>query len=230
MIIFDFFKLVLLIIFVYLIYYYFNFSESSLEQKEKEKSLKELFEEENRKKIREKYFQDQLLSYDDFIKKEINNNYQDNNCVCVFDLDNTITCGLDTAKHVIQECKKNNCQIVVNTARTSPYIEDIQLDYLNLPKNIEIYYGDHDQHSFKNYNHLIEYIALKKKEHLDTISKKYNTKKSRIILFDDNETNIKTAQKYGYSVIHANHPMCGLNWNSINILNKILSPTSTIPL
>ncbi len=148
-------------------------------------------------------------------------------CICVFDLDKTITCGLDQAKNAIKECRQNSCKFAFNTARPQPYYDDIKFSELTLNKDEienDVYHGNnYDMHKI-SYINLVNEIANKKVENLNIIHKKYNVPKKKIILFDDVIENIQHAQKHGYSVIHANHPVCGLNQhvksNIKDILNK----------
>lgn len=137
-------------------------------------------------------------------------------CVCVFDLDDTLTCGIPQAKQAIDTCRKNYCKFAINTARNSTYLEDIQLKELGLnPSEFvnDYYIGDwmDKNSSFVNHDNLIEYIAQTKVKHLQTISNKYKVPKDKVILFDDNDVNIKIAKENGFSVIHANSRTCGLN-------------------
>jgi len=149
-----------------------------------------------------------------------------NSCACVFDLDDTLTCNYANAKNAINACKQNGCVFAINTARTSSYYGDIPLDKLGLEENLfinDIYTGDwntvNKSFSRESFN---KHVANTKKEHLDTISKKYNILKNRIILFDDNINNITVAKENGYSTVHANDT-CGLNQNVLSEVNYILT-------
>lgn len=163
------------------------------------------------------------------IKNEINKltegymQYPENKCVCVFDLDDTITCNKDIAKEAIKECKNNGCKIAINTARQLKYYEDIDTDYLGLDQEdlSNFYTGPIDvDYSIPN-NNLHLKIAEKKVSNLDEIAFKFSVPKKKVILFDDNEHNIKMAEKHGYSIIHANNPACGLNYDVINNIRQI---------
>lgn len=136
--------------------------------------------------------------------------------ICVFDLDDTLTCGFDNAKAAIYECKINECKIAINTARPAPYYRDIKLKKLGLEKSDfegDIYYGDwiRDMVSSISYEKIMEKVVSTKVKHLKTLENKYNiSDRKKIILFDDHIGNIKGARDAGFSVIHANSVACGL--------------------
>lgn len=144
------------------------------------------------------------------------------NGVCAFDLDDTITCGIEQAAKAIQSCKKNNCKIAIITARPRKWYSDINLEDLGLKEEDfidDFYYGDNllcsfiDDVSFKNC------IANNKVRQLKHISEKYNIKPERILFFDDNHDNIKLASEAGFKCIHANHDLCGLPYNTHRIID-----------
>lgn len=159
-------------------------------------------------------------------------------CACVFDIDNTITCGFSRALNAVNECKKRNCVIALNTARilTDPttdskidlkkIYEDLDLNKLGLKEedfHDDVYYGTWLKNaSYTTNESLMKDISETKTKHLETIQKKYNLSKDRIILFDDNLYNIEDAKKNGFSVIHANHVGCGLNDNVVSEIKRIL--------
>jgi len=149
-------------------------------------------------------------------------------CICVFDLDDTITCGFDNARKAIDECKNRSCVFAVNTARTSPYYADIKFGELGIHPEIfkdNFYHGTwNSKMSYVSNSSLSDEIAKTKIEHLDTLHNKYGTAKDKIILFDDNDTNINLAKYHGYSTIIANHENCGLNNNVIKEISNILDP------
>lgn len=144
-----------------------------------------------------------------------NNKYS---CVCMFDLDDTITCNKEIAKNAINHCKKMNCKVGINTARQIPYIADIDLNYLGLTSDdLELFYLGPKIMTANN-------IAEQKVNALNDVYNKFNgiIPKNKIILFDDNFTNISTAKNYGYSIVHANNPTCGLNPYIIYQIDNIL--------
>lgn len=162
----------------------------------------------------------------------INNNNIENfsNCVCVFDIDDTITCGFDQAKKAIDECKKRSCLFAINTARTTKYHADIEYEKLGLTKDSFVEMFDDNfyngtwnkKNSYINQDELIKDIAKNKTEHLITIKSKYNVPNNRIILFDDNYENLKNAKLHGFSTIYANSESCGLGKNVVREISDIL--------
>ncbi len=147
------------------------------------------------------------------IKNEING-------VCVFDLDDTLTCGLENAKNAIQQCKINNYKLAINTARTGKYCDDIKFEKLGIEKHEiedDYYHGDEINFSNGGDKNLNIVIANKKVQNLNKIREKYDLQKNQIILFDDNHYNINLAKKEGYVVVHAN----GGNKNGCGIPEKL---------
>lgn len=161
-------------------------------------------------------------------KSEESFEFKKYNGICVFDLDDTLTCGYDNAREAIIECKINECKIAINTARAAPYYKDIKLDKLGLTKEDfkeDFYYGDwvKDLTSSMSWEQLKQKIAETKVKHLDTLKIKYNVDPKKIILFDDSDSNIDAAKAAGYSTIHANSVACGLNENVVKNIRKIMN-------
>lgn len=154
-------------------------------------------------------------------------NFIENNpeCICAFDLDNTITCGIDRAALAIKTCKKNNCKIAINTARQSRWHSDLKLDKLGLTADdydSDFYHGEPFMCSFMDNKCLENNIASTKVKHLDTLSSKWNIEPRKIILFDDVIHNIEAARNSGYSTVFANHDLCGLPSDVDKKIEKIL--------
>ncbi len=148
------------------------------------------------------------------------------NGVCVFDLDNTITCGIQNAKIAIDVCRNNNYKIAINTARPTLWYSDIKLDELGLDEHEfidDFYYGKPFNCSFTDNSCLINSISETKVDHLDTISKKWNIRPKNIILFDDQYYNISKANEKGYSTVFANNPQCGLSDNIKEQIEKLIT-------
>ena len=162
------------------------------------------------------------------LQDENEKQYSETTCVCVFDLDHTITCGIDRASTAVRECKKRNCKIAINTARPMPYYRDIKLDKLGLSEKDfkdDFYYGEFLEGliSKMTRGQLTNTISDTKSKHLKTIQDKYKIlDPKRIILFDDVLANVDGAKKNGFSAIHANHPKCGLNDNIIGDIEILL--------
>lgn len=158
----------------------------------------------------------------------IEKKYSETTCVCVFDLDHTITCGLDRAAAAVKECKIRHCKIAINTARPMPYYSDIKLDVLGLTEKDfkdDFYHGEFIEGLISTLSHgqLTKTISDTKSRHLKTIKDKYKILDSkRIILFDDVFRNVEDARKNGFGGIHANHPKCGLNESIREDISRLL--------
>jgi hypothetical protein len=154
--------------------------------------------------------------------------YSETTCICVFDLDHTLTCGYDRASVAVNLCKERNCKIAINTARPIPYYKDIKLEKLGLKKSDfkdDFYHGEFLEGLVSTMTHgqLSKTIADTKIKHLKTIQEKYQIlDPKRIILFDDVLKNVEDAKKNGFSGIHANHPKCGMNDNVVSDIKNIL--------
>jgi hypothetical protein len=121
----------------------------------------------------------------------------DKNCICSFDLDNTLSNSKD-AKISVNECIKNKCKLIVNTARPSDWIEDIDTSKINLT-NFDHYFNPTSR--MQNMNGIIN----KKIEILEKAKKKHNVKENVCIFhFDDNVNIINSMNRKGYSTIIAN--------------------------
>jgi FMN phosphatase YigB (HAD superfamily) len=145
--------------------------------------------------------------------------------VCVFDLDNTITCGIERAAEAIKFCKDNSFKIAINTARPTKWFDDLKLEKLGLTIEDfkdDFYFGKSFECSFTDQNCFEDSISQTKVDHLHNISKKYNVPPNKIILFDDQYYNIKKAKEHGFSTVYANHQECGLPEHTISILESIV--------
>lgn len=133
--------------------------------------------------------------------------------VCAFDLDNTITCGLEQAKEAIAHCRKRNAKITINTARPTKWYSDININKLGLTEDDlnEFYHGDINQS-----------VENTKVRHLITMSNKWNVPRNKVILFDDLISNINSARENGFSAIHANNQTCGLPTDVTKQIDEIL--------
>ena len=147
------------------------------------------------------------------------------NGICAFDLDNTITCGIDRASAAIAYCKSKGCKIAINTARPSKWYSDLDLIGLGLhPDDFDsdFYHGQALQCSFGDKRCFEDTISATKVKHLHTLANKWNVKPQRVILFDDQWSNIEKAQIDGFSTVYANHDQCGLPSNVVEQIEKIL--------
>jgi hypothetical protein len=151
----------------------------------------------------------------------------DPNCACVFDIDETITCGLPNAAKAVETCKEHNCRFALNTARGAAYYEDVKFHEIgldpNLIKNDVHIWNQNAKATYASQDDMLKEIAENKVAGLEELQKKYSVPKHRIILFDDNNNNITKAQKSGYAVVHAaNAGQCGLPNNVQKIISDIL--------
>jgi len=154
------------------------------------------------------------------------NNCTSNTCICAFDLDNTITCGIDRAAEAIKTCKNLNCKIAFNTARTAKWHSDLDLNGLGLdPQDLDndFYHGEEYRCSFSDRKCFEDTIAETKVKHLWTLSRKWNIKPSKIILFDDQISNIDRAKAEGFATILANHHHCGLPHGTKELIENIVN-------
>lgn len=150
------------------------------------------------------------------------------NGICAFDIDGTITCGINKAAQAIAKCKQMGCKIAINTARPTKWYSDLNLDELGLQDqnfdaiDSDFYNGEPFRCSFTDVECLEDSIANTKVKHLHTLATKWNVNPKRIILFDDQITNIEKAKQAGFSVIFANNKDCGLPDNVIEQIDNIL--------
>jgi len=146
-------------------------------------------------------------------------------CICAFDIDGTITTGIDRASKAIKRAKELNCKIAINTARPSKWYSDLDLKGLGLHESdfdSDFYNGEPFKCSFLDTQCFENSIATTKVNHLYTLSKKWNVKPHRIILFDDQWYNIKKAKEAGFATIYANHHLGGLPDNVNELINNYL--------
>jgi hypothetical protein len=153
--------------------------------------------------------------------------FKEPNCVCAFDIDGTITCGIDRAAKAIAKCKELGAVIAINTARPAKWYNDLDLQNLGLTvSEIEsnFYHGEPFTCSFTDLKCFENAIAETKVKHLRDLSSKWNIKPERVILFDDQWSNITNAKDSGFSVVHANHHLGGLPNNVSDLIQNILIP------
>jgi hypothetical protein len=148
------------------------------------------------------------------------------NCICAFDIDGTITTGVDRAGKAIARAKELGCKIAINTARPSKWYSDLDLHSLGLNKSdfdSDFYHGAPFECSFTNIKCFEDSIATTKVNHLYTLSQKWNVKPNKIILFDDQWPNIEKAKQAGFGTVFANHHLGGLPSNVVELMDKILA-------
>jgi hypothetical protein len=162
-------------------------------------------------------------------REKFESNNKSNPGICVFDIDGTITCGINRAAQAIKYCKERGCKIAINTARPSKWYDDLDLNGLGLHKDdfdsdfdSNFYNGEPFKCSFIDQKCFEDSIANTKIKHLHTLSVKWNVKPELIILFDDQYYNIEKAKHAGFSTIYANHHLCGLPDNVVSLIENIL--------
>lgn len=135
-------------------------------------------------------------------------------CACVFDIDDTITCGFEAARGAVDACRAAGCHFAVNTARLKGALSGVSLPAVGLDYEDvkdDLYVGDWDRLGASLFEgHLDTKIAATKVAHLRTIAKKYNLAPRRVILFDDNALNVDWARKAGFGTVLASGAGCGL--------------------
>lgn len=146
---------------------------------------------------------------------------QPSSCVCVFDLDHTLTCG--DAKPIVDICKQKGCKLAINTARPTNWVSDIPLGELGFEKP---WYDPRD-HYFnpRSYEQTLEQIANTKSNFLGLVRDKYKVANSKcVILFDDSPKILQTAETNGFSTIAASEPGkgCGIHRTKMDELGALL--------
>jgi len=147
-------------------------------------------------------------------------------CICAFDIDGTITTGIDRAAQAITRAKELGCKIAINTARPSKWYSDLDLHNLGLTESdfdSDFYHGEPFKCSFTDIKCFEDSIATTKVNHLHTLSQKWNVKPHRIILFDDQWPNIEKAKQAGFATIYANYHLGGLPDNVSVLIDNILN-------
>lgn len=146
--------------------------------------------------------------------------------ICAFDIDGTITRGINRAARAIAKCKELGAVIAINTARPSKWYDDLDIHALGLAGSdfeSNFYHGEPFRCSFTDINCFEDSIASTKVKHLYELSSKWNVVPKRIILFDDQWNNINKAKQAGFSTIQANNPYGGLPENVVDQIDHILS-------
>lgn len=113
-------------------------------------------------------------------------------CGCVFDIDDTLTCGDPTT--VIRMCKDNGCILGLNTARNRPYALDVPLKEQGFPPNVL-----NSEDFVYNPNPTLENVMPTKVAGLRAFQYKWKIDSpSKILFFDDNFSNIEGANAAGF--------------------------------
>ncbi len=145
---------------------------------------------------------------------------QASQCVCAFDLDDTITCG--DAKPFVDFCKKKGCKLAINTARPTNWVFDVPIEKLGFTKP---WYDERDHYFNRNsYNQTAAQVGETKSNFLQLLRDKYKVpSKKCVVLFDDSVYNLSAAHERGFSTIAASErDHCGLHISKLENLNAIL--------
>ena len=137
--------------------------------------------------------------YDDYTPPELDIP-QPTNCVCSFDLDNTLTHGDPTP--IINLCIQKGCKLSINTARPSNWVSDIPLEKYGFTMP---HFDSRDHYFNKNsYQQTASQVGQVKANYLQLLKDKYRVpSKECVILFDDAEYNLQAAKERGFSIIKA---------------------------
>ena len=130
--------------------------------------------------------------------------------VCVFDLDQTLTCG--DAARAVHACRYIEYEIAVNTARPVGWLEP-RLAALGLPAP--------DSPAFvynpRSYQQTSAQRAAAKARGMDQIADIFGTK--NLILFDDLAENVAAARDAGYRAQQVSrNGRCGITEHDLSIL------------
>ena len=114
-------------------------------------------------------------------------------CGCVFDIDDTLTCGDPAA--VVRMCKENGCVLGLNTARNMPYALDIPLKEQGFPPNVL-----NSEDFVYNADPTFDNVVSTKVKGLHDFQQKWKIDSpSRILFFDDSLSNIEGANAAGFT-------------------------------
>ena len=125
-------------------------------------------------------------------------------CVCVFDIDGTLTCGsksseCTTTKNMqesIRHCEQSECAVVINTARPDQpdIMHGIDATTRAMIDGVPVY----NRPTTSRMN-----VAEHKLYNMSLIAKDYNTKPEQTILVDDVFSNcVKVQEEGGMRAIH----------------------------
>lgn len=132
--------------------------------------------------------------------------------VCVFDLDQTLTCG--DAARAVRACRDQDYEIAVNTARPAGWLEP-RLAALGLPAP----HSSAFVHNPRSYRQTPAQRAEAKARGMDRIAEVFGT--SNLILFDDLEENVNAARRAGYRAQHVSqNGQCGITEEDLRILTS----------
>jgi hypothetical protein len=148
-------------------------------------------------------------------------NLNDPKCICVFDIDHTISCG--DPKPYVDSCIRHGCKIALNTARPVKYVGDVDIAKMGI---VDPYYSEDDFYYNPNsYSQTAIQVAEVKSGFLELLKNKYTIKdKSCVILLDDNKHNINIANSNDFGTVKASRSRdnCGLSKTDLEIFETKL--------
>ena len=114
-------------------------------------------------------------------------------CGCVFDIDDTLTCGDPAA--VVRMCKENGCVLGLNTARNMPYALDVPLKEQGFPSNVL-----NSEDFVYNPDPTFDNVVSTKVKGLRDFQQKWGIDSPfKILFFDDSLANIEGANAAGFT-------------------------------
>ena len=112
-------------------------------------------------------------------------------CGCVFDIDDTLTCG--DPSNVVRMCKENRCAFGLKTARNMPNALDVPLKEQGFPPNVLKDFVYNPAPTSDN-------VVPTKVKGLQDFQHKWKIDSpSKILFFDDSLSNIKGANAAGFN-------------------------------
>lgn len=141
-------------------------------------------------------------------------------CGCVFDIDDTITCG--SPEKAVSLCRERGCAIGINTARPVPWADDVNLTQMGFPVNVV------NLEDFV-YNSSGTDIVKHKVEGLKKFQQKWNISSPKdVLFFDDNLANLEGATSAGFSTVRCSTGgLCGITEMQIKEANQFFLSRSS---
>lgn len=151
--------------------------------------------------------------------------------VCAFDIDNTLTCGqmcstskITFMKQSIDFCRKNDMNVVLNTARPPQknILGGIHPEILNILGNdVKVYNIERDEH--KN-------IPFEKLKNNIRIAEDNNVKLHNVVLIDDRKDTCDFISSTGLSIVHVQQDEhgYGIDEHEFEDLKRVISELDTM--
>lgn len=133
--------------------------------------------------------------------------------VCVFDIDDTLTCG--DPRPLVEACKRLGYSFAINTARPVADVKPVRFKDIGMPHDTPIWYNP------DSYSQSAQQIAQHKASNMRHIQRAFGVDSpAQVVLIDDNADNIQAVQSQGFQAIHAPHTadQCGLSSHHAHLL------------